>query len=81
MDGQIVVKKYNQKENADIYKRLQEMDEGHLVKVYHVAESEQQALVIMEYVSGQTVEQMQKAGRIFSEQEVIIDTIPLPMEL
>ena len=77
VDGQIVVKKYIQKENADIYKRLQEMDERHLVKVYHVAESGQQALVIMEYVSGQTIEQMQKAGWIFSEQEVIIDTIQL----
>ena len=77
VDGQIVVKKYIQKENADIYKRLQEMDERHLVKVYYVAESGQQALVIMEYVSGQTIEQMQKAGWIFSEQEVIIDTIQL----
>ena len=77
VDGQIVVKKYIQKENADIYKRLQEMGERHLVKVYHVAESGQQALVIMEYVSGQTIEQMQKAGWVFSEQEVIIDTIQL----
>lgn len=77
LDGRIVLKKYIQKEQADIYRRLLEVEEQHLVRIFYVAENEQQALVIMDYVSGQTVEQLQKAGRNFSEQEVITDTIQL----
>lgn len=71
VSGRIVVKKYMQRENADIYEMLQEMGSPHLIKIYHVERSEDIALVIMEYVSGKTMQELQQEISVVSETETI----------
>ena len=56
--GEIFVKKYISAENADIYERLKEVRHRNLARIYYVARKDSAALVIMEYVSGQTLEQL-----------------------
>ena len=67
--GQIVVKKYISADCAVIYKRLKKIWNRNLVHIEHVAENGEKALVIMEYVSGQTIEEYQKEWGLFSEEK------------
>lgn len=69
VSGQIVVKKYVQLDSAKVYERMISLQSPHLVPIFHVAESERTALVIMEYVSGRTIEDLQKDVTLFSEEE------------
>lgn len=69
--GQIFVKKYLQVENADIYRNLGSLENSHLVQILHVAEKEDKALVIMEYVSGRTIAQYLEEVGVFSEKAVL----------
>ncbi len=71
VSGQIVVKKYIQLESADVYERLCALNSKHLQKIFYVARNENTALVIMEYVSGRTIEERQKEISVFSERETI----------
>lgn len=71
VSGRIFVKKYIQLESANVYEQLSGLDNAYLVKIFHVAENESQALVIMEYVSGRTIEEWLKEISVFSERETI----------
>lgn len=68
---QIVVKKYVSLEHAAIYEQMKEIHHKNLISVYHVARGEDKALVIMEYVSGRTLEEYLREKRTFSEEETI----------
>lgn len=67
--GKIVVKKYISAENAELYLRLKEVRQKNLVQILQVAKKSQKALVIMEYIGGQTLEEYQKEHLNFSEEE------------
>ncbi len=67
--GKIVVKKYISAENAELYLRLKEVRQKNLVQILQVAKKSQKALVIMEYIGGQTLEEYQKEHLSFSEEK------------
>jgi len=67
--GKIVVKKYISAGNAELYLRLKEVRQKNLVQILQVAKKSQKALVIMEYIGGQTLEEFQKEHLNFSEEE------------
>ncbi len=69
--GQIVVKKYVQTENFTVYTQMSILQNPYLIKIYHVARKEDAVLVIMEYVSGKTLEEWQKEIGVFSEKQTI----------
>lgn len=69
VSGQIVVKKYIQRENADVYERISTLHSRNLVNILYVARGARDALVIMEYISGKTIEEYLKEKVIFSEKE------------
>lgn len=68
--GKIVVKKYISLENAKVYECLKEIRHRNLISIFHVAKKEKLGLVIMEYVSGQTLEEYGRERGLFSEEEV-----------
>lgn len=67
--GKIVVKKYISVESAELYLRLKTVRQKNLAHIFQVAKKEEDAFVIMEYISGQTLEEYQKEYLIFSEKE------------
>lgn len=69
--AQILVKKYLQVENAEIYRSLGRLKSFHLAQILHVAEKEDKALVIMEYVGGRTIAQCMEEVGVFSEKAVL----------
>lgn len=69
--GQIAVKKYIQPESIALYMRMRTLPNPHLVKIYHAVKKEDAALVIMEYVSGKTIEEWQKEISVFSEKQTL----------
>ncbi len=67
--GKIVVKKYVSAENAELYLRLKAVRQKNLVQIFQVAKKGEEALVIMEYISGQTLNEYQTERVFFSEEE------------
>lgn len=69
--GQIFVKKYISLDNADVYERLKNIRHRNLIPILHVARGEQDAVVIMEYVSGQTMEEHIREQKTFLEKDIL----------
>ncbi|RKJ66315.1 serine/threonine protein kinase [Roseburia sp. 1XD42-69] len=54
--GELVVLKHISKERASVYERLLDVEHRNLVHIFYVAEGKKDALVVMEYISGKTLE-------------------------
>ncbi len=71
VSGQIVVKKYVPAENGILYEQLMEISHPNLVRIFHVAAGRRAALVIMEYISGCSLEDLLRESGYFSEEQTI----------
>lgn len=71
LTGDIVVKKYISLQNASLYHKLSAIRHKSLIRILHVAESKSDAIVIMEYVSGQTIEKYLKDQAAFTREETV----------
>lgn len=69
LTGKIVVKKYVEADRIAVYEKLSRIDDIHLEKIYEYAVYEKQGIVILEYISGMTLEEQIREKKIFSEDE------------
>lgn len=67
--GKIYVKKYIDRQLIAVYEKLKTIEDCHLEKIYDCAADEKMGIVILEYISGRTLQEyMEEKGKV-SEQE------------
>lgn len=71
VSGQIVVKKIIARDNYDIYVQLKELDSPNLAHILYTALGEEDALVIIEYISGETLQTMLENNQLCSHQQAV----------
>lgn len=69
MSGKIAVKKYVDADRIAIYEKLSQIENSHLEKIYEYAADKKQGIVIMEYISGMSLQELIQDKKIFSEEE------------
>ena len=70
LTGHIVVKKYVEADRIAVYKKLSQIEDAHLEKIVEYAAYEEQGIVLMEYISGATLQELLQEKKTFSEKEV-----------
>ena len=65
-----MLKKYVEPERITVYKKLSQIEDTHLEKIYEYASYEEQGIVLMEYISGATLQELLQEKKTFSEKEV-----------
>ncbi len=73
----IVIKKYISLENAEVYERLKSIRHKSLVPVLYLAKGARGAVVILEYVSGQTIGERMETQGLFHEKDAVSYMIQL----
>lgn len=71
LTGKIVVKKYVEADKIAVYEKLQRIEDVHLEKVYDYAADEKQGIVLVEYISGTSLEELMQEKGTFSKQEAV----------
>lgn len=66
----IYVKKYVDRDLLPIYKKLQQIEDCRIEKIFDHAAGPEQGIVITEYISGMTLQEYQADKGVLSEQEV-----------
>lgn len=69
--GKIVVKKLVPRSTGQSYERLKSIHHLNLPKIYEVCPTKEYCIVIEEYISGETLENILEDRKILSEQEVV----------
>lgn len=69
-NNKIVVFKQILPEEIEIYEQLKSCRHSGLVKIYNIYRLKNMGVVIEEYVSGNTIDELQREQRVFSEQEI-----------
>lgn len=68
--GKIVVKKYVDADRIAVYEKLCRIEDVHLEKIYEYAADESQGIVLVEYISGTSLQELIREKKNFSEEEV-----------
>lgn len=68
--GKIVAKKYVDADRVAVYEKLSRIEDIHLERVYEYAVYGKQGLILMDYISGMTLQELMEEGKTFSEKEV-----------
>ncbi|MCM1253692.1 MAG: serine/threonine protein kinase [Clostridium sp.] len=72
LTGKIAVKKYVEADKIAVYEKLQQIDDIHLEKVYDYAADGKQGIVLVEYISGTSLEELMQEKGTFSVQEAVL---------
>ncbi|MCM1038738.1 MAG: serine/threonine protein kinase [Ruminococcus sp.] len=67
--GKIVVKKYVDADRIMVYKKLSQIEDIHLENIYEYASDENRGIVLVEYISGTSLQEKIREKKIFSEEE------------
>lgn len=67
--GKIYVKKYVDRRLLTVYEKLKGIADCHLEKIYDYAADEEKGIVILEYISGMTLQEYIEENGLFSEQD------------
>lgn len=69
--GKVAVKKYVDADKIAVYEKLSRIKDAHLEKIYDYAADEKQGVVLVEYISGTSLQELIEEKKNFSEQEAL----------
>ena len=67
--GKIAVKKYVDADRIAVYEKLSRIEDPHLEKIYEYAADERRGIVLVEYISGTSLQEQIEEKKTFSEEE------------
>lgn len=71
LTGKIAVKKYVDADKIAVYEKLRQIEDSHLEKIYDYAADESRGIVITEYISGMSLQEVMQGKKIFPEEEAL----------